>query len=94
MFSTSSRVISQELTSTRIEVYPNPSNGRTLNILLNGDSSNGTFEMYNLLGRKVLNGNLESGINRIDLPSNTLIGIYIISIKAGVQETKIRVVIN
>ena len=61
-----------------IKIYPNPVKGKTLNIAVN---TNTTFEVYDLLGKKILNGSVtktNSAINIEALKS----GIYIIKLNS------------
>ena len=79
----------ESFTNNSVMIYPNPSNG-----LLSINSSEAIkVEAWDVLGKSVLNSDLEAGINRIDI-SNHAAGIYIFKITSSNGETNIYKVIK
>lgn len=69
----------------RIKLYPNPTSG-ILNVDINSDGAIGSeFSVFNIQGRKILNGNLRSESFRLDL-SNKADGIYLIKLITSSQQ--------
>jgi hypothetical protein len=66
-----------------INLYPNPSNGNlTLTWKPTSEASN--IKIYNLLGRLILNQNINEGQQRLDLNmTKEASGIYFIKLKVG-----------
>ncbi|MEO1031138.1 MAG: T9SS type A sorting domain-containing protein [Bacteroidota bacterium] len=72
----------------RFELYPNPSN-TTLNIQLQGQNSNGTLQVYDMLGKQVLVQSISlSEVSKIDV-STWNNGLYLVKISSdNGEETK------
>ncbi|MBZ9787362.1 T9SS type A sorting domain-containing protein [Psychroflexus sp. CAK57W] len=70
---------SEEFTSRKFKIYPNPAKD-VLNIEAeNKSSSNLEFEIYSLLGQKVAQGNFEDKLSNYDISSFST-GVYLIVI--------------
>lgn len=70
-----------------ITLYPNPSNS-ILNVHVQNTSSNGTIEVYNILGEKVISQELLSEATKIDV-SGWNSGVYLVKISSeNGEETK------
>ncbi len=69
-----------DLSESRIEVFPNPSNGTLF--IHNKQSNFNKIFIYTTTGQKVLNQDIDTGMNSIDL-SNVSSGIYIIKFSGG-----------
>jgi hypothetical protein len=66
--------ISESSSENSFLVYPNPANG-VFSIILKMTSANATIEIFNMLGRKVYDARLISGMTQIDLSRESK-GIY------------------
>lgn len=72
-----------EYNKTSVLIYPNPASNE-LFVKQIPENTNSAFEIYNLLGKKVLNGSLNGEENSIDIRAlNT--GIYVIRVKTFSQ---------
>ncbi|KOS06874.1 hypothetical protein AM493_13170 [Flavobacterium akiainvivens] len=67
-----------------VQVYPNPAN----NVLNINTEENLSFEIYSLLGAKVMEGIITSGSQQVDL-QNVASGVYMLKLQndSGVQQT-------
>jgi photosystem II stability/assembly factor-like uncharacterized protein len=66
-----------------INLYPNPSNGN-LTVTWKPTSEASNIKIYNLLGRLILNQNIDEGQQRLDLNmTKEASGIYFIKLKVG-----------
>jgi len=79
-----------ELTSAKINIYPNPSKGN-LNIDIQ-DLNQVTFELYNTMGQRILSKSLVQGSNKLQLSVSD--GIYIAVIIGQNERFSQKVVIN
>lgn len=66
----------------RLKVYPNPA-GSFLDIAFNNKI--GEYQLFNLLGERVLNGKLSDGVNRLDL-SSVVPGVYFLKVDGYTTE--------
>ena len=70
----------EEQNLVQFAMYPNPVKN-TLHIVLNSNISQATFEIYSVIGKKVVTGKLTKSFNKINT-SNLNSGIYLIKIIA------------
>nr|WP_290469455.1 T9SS type A sorting domain-containing protein [Lacinutrix sp. MedPE-SW] len=59
-------------------MYPNPVQGNLLTI---ENKQNTTYEIYNVLGKKVLKGNITPSDNKVNV-SNLSKGVYILKLQS------------
>lgn len=69
--------------SSKLSVYPNPSNG-VFNIEI---EDNGSIQVYDLVGKQIMNKNIQSGNSTINLSSFSQ-GIYFLKITNDLNQTK------
>jgi hypothetical protein len=55
-----------ENASEHLKLYPNPSSGA---LIIEGCSKNSTFEMYDIVGKKVFSSKLNENVTQLDLNS-------------------------
>ena len=73
----------EENIQNNINLYPNPSNGN-LTVTWKPTSEASNIKIYNLLGRLILNQNINEGQQRLDLNmTKEASGIYFIKLKVG-----------
>ena len=71
---------SANLTSSNFKIYPNPNSSNILNVDVSGNSNGYQYQFLNLLGQKVISGNLER--NQIDV-SQLNSGTYFLMLTNG-----------
>ena len=76
--------IERDLIKKKVEIFPNPVNGR-LNIIVNSDNIGSLVEIYNNAGQVILTGKVESENYSIDCSSFQK-GLYVIRINHIAEE--------
>ena len=66
----------EEVLATQIAVFPNPSNG---NLVVNSNVKECIFEVFDLMGKKLMSKNLSEGESKLNL-SNLSSGTYLYKI--------------
>lgn len=85
------------ITSTKLNIYPNPTNGQLFIKINTKSNTNIKLEIYNILGDKVLSQNtyLQSGLNHIPLYLyNLTSGIYVIQIVGNNLKQTTKIILN
>jgi hypothetical protein len=77
-------------TIENISMYPNPTNGNTLNFNLTKDA---TVKIYNVLGKLVKTSEIQATNNTLDI-SSLVKGMYILKINSNNQFTTKKLLIN
>jgi hypothetical protein len=77
-------------TIENISMYPNPTNGNTLNFNLTKDA---TVKIYNVLGKLVKTSEIQATNNMLDI-SSLVKGMYILKINSNNQFTTKKLLIN
>nr|WP_295706848.1 T9SS type A sorting domain-containing protein [uncultured Lacinutrix sp.] len=67
-----------EFSKDTFKIYPNPVQGNLLTI---ENKQNTTYEIYNVLGKKVLKGNITPSDNKVNV-SNLSKGVYILKLQS------------
>lgn len=70
-----------------VGIYPNPSNGQ----FIIESSKVGTYEVLDVLGRKIMKGTLVSGTNNLNLNANGLFVLYVSSVEGQTTVHKLHV---
>lgn len=84
-----------ENTVQAASVYPNPLTGNNLNISTGFDASEqGKVHILNLYGKEVYKEILQSGINSINFANSLEPGIYIVLVRQGAIEQKLKLQVN
>ena len=68
-----------EFDTTSWEIYPNPNNGSEIFLKTNSQSN---FTIVNLVGELIYTANLETGVNKIELPQLSS-GVYLVKTNTG-----------
>jgi hypothetical protein len=72
-------------------VWPNPAQNE-LNINILSEGLKPEYEIYNLVGNKVMSGNLKTGVQQVNLNSISN-GIYFIKINSGKEVKSFKIVV-
>lgn len=78
------------LQETHFAIYPNPVS-TTINISFPNSAENAQFSLYNVLGERIIQANINPLKNRIDI-SNLNSGLYIASITANNKTTSYKII--
>lgn len=78
-----------------IKVYPNPSNGKNITLLLSNKEA-GELEITDSMGKRIMNSRISSESNNIEInmPENTSAGIYTLSWKTANKTSTTRLSIQ
>lgn len=81
--------------SQGIKVYPNPSNGKNITLLLSNNEA-GELEITDAMGKRIMSTSISSESNSIEInmPENTSAGIYTLSYKTANKTSTTRLSIH
>ncbi|WP_283641278.1 GEVED domain-containing protein [Mesonia mobilis] len=72
----------ETIASFEAKLYPNPVSGNILNVSMN-DARETTYQVFDMMGKKVLKGNLSSGTIQVNGLSS---GVYLLKLNDGQKE--------
>ncbi len=72
----------ETIASFEAKLYPNPVSGNILNVSMN-DARETTYQVFDMMGKKVLQGNLSSGTIQVNGLSS---GVYLLKLNDGQKE--------
>ncbi len=89
------KVISINLVGTdQVSVYPNPGSGESFNLETSYDAPDGEVKIINLYGKEIYKDTVVAGKNHFNLVQPLESGIYLVVIKQGGQEQKLKLQVN